>query len=70
MCSLQYATNHSDFIILPTLFYVVVAAAQLDLAALRREGWLFESAERAGGVEDKWYGFYSYLGEEVSVCWR
>jgi SulP family sulfate permease len=50
------------------VFYVIVAAAQLDLGALRRDGWLFDSAEGVGGVEEKWYGFYSYFGEEVSVC--
>ncbi|OJA08461.1 hypothetical protein AZE42_05050 [Rhizopogon vesiculosus] len=53
------------FMIIPAVFYVVVAAAQLDLNALRKDGWLFNSTEGAGGVEDKWYGFYSYLGEEV-----
>jgi SulP family sulfate permease len=54
--------------IIPAVFYIVVAAAQLDLDTLRKDGWLFNSAEVSGGVEDKWYGFYSYLGEEVSVC--
>ncbi|OAX35963.1 hypothetical protein K503DRAFT_696020 [Rhizopogon vinicolor AM-OR11-026] len=49
------------FMIIPAVFYVVVAAAQLDLNALRKDGWLFDSTEGAGGVEDEWYGFYSYL---------
>lgn len=49
------------FMIIPVVFYVVVAAARLDLGALRRDGWLFDMAEGTGGGEDRWYGFYSYL---------
>ncbi|KIJ67173.1 hypothetical protein HYDPIDRAFT_165880 [Hydnomerulius pinastri MD-312] len=48
------------FLIIPIIFYIVVAAAQLDLSALRRDGWLFDTAQTGGGVEDKWYGFYTY----------
>ncbi|KAG1796400.1 sulfate transporter family-domain-containing protein [Suillus plorans] len=33
------------FMIIPVVFYVVVAAARLDLDALRRDGWLFDMAE-------------------------
>ncbi|KAL4066573.1 sulfate transporter family-domain-containing protein [Scleroderma citrinum] len=44
------------FLIIPTVFYVIVVAAGLNLDKLRKDGWLFESA----GLEDKWYGFYSY----------
>lgn len=51
-----------DFLIIPIAFYVVVAAAGLNLDQLRKEGWLFESAQGTGGLEDKWYGFYSYYG--------
>ncbi|KAF9240839.1 sulfate transporter family-domain-containing protein [Melanogaster broomeanus] len=47
------------FLIIPIIFYIVVAAAQLDLDVLRREGWLFEAAQSTGGV-DKWYAFYTY----------
>lgn len=49
------------FMIIPAVFYVIVAAARLDLGALRRDGWLFDMAEGTGGGEDRWYGFYSYL---------
>ncbi|KAG0696357.1 sulfate transporter family-domain-containing protein [Suillus ampliporus] len=49
------------FMIIPAVFYVVVAAARLDLGALRRDGWLFDAAQGTGGAEDRWYGFYSYL---------
>ncbi|KAG2346177.1 hypothetical protein BDR05DRAFT_974653 [Suillus weaverae] len=49
------------FMIIPVVFYVVVAAAQLNLGSLRRDGWLFDMAKGTGGSEDKWYGFHSYL---------
>lgn len=49
------------FMIIPLVFYIVVAAAQLDLGALRSDGWLFDMAEGTGGGEDKWYGYHSYL---------
>ncbi|KAG2739962.1 hypothetical protein P692DRAFT_20851426 [Suillus brevipes Sb2] len=49
------------FMIIPLVFYVVVAAAQLDLGALMRDGWLFDMAEGTGDGEDKWYGYHSYL---------
>jgi SulP family sulfate permease len=56
--------------IIPLVFYIVVAAAQLDLGALRSDGWLFDMAEGTGGGEDKWYGYHSYLGENVSFVKR
>jgi len=49
-----------DFLIIPVAFYVIVAAASLNLDNLRKEGWLFESAQ---GTGEKWYEFYSYYGE-------
>jgi len=64
ICLLTSCTNVSDFMIVPAVFYVVVAAARLDLGALRKDGWLFDMAEGAGGGEDRWYEFYSYLGEK------
>ncbi|KAF7416286.1 hypothetical protein PC9H_002551 [Pleurotus ostreatus] len=45
------------FITIPILFYVVVAAGQLDLGALRRDGWLFNIATE----HVAWYKFYTYL---------
>ncbi|KAG6372058.1 hypothetical protein JVT61DRAFT_8766 [Boletus reticuloceps] len=53
--------SHStiDFLIIPIVFYIVVAAAQLDLGTLRRDGWLFETTREVGGV-DSWYAFYTY----------
>ena len=42
---------------IPIIFYIVVAAAQLNLAQLRQSGWLFDM----GNAEDKrWYEFYTY----------
>ncbi|EIW78004.1 hypothetical protein CONPUDRAFT_109324 [Coniophora puteana RWD-64-598 SS2] len=49
------------FLVIPVIFYIVVAAAQLDLGALRRSGWLFDIAASTGGAEDRWYGFYTFL---------
>ncbi|KAH0835582.1 sulfate transporter family-domain-containing protein [Lanmaoa asiatica] len=47
------------FLVIPIIFYIVVAAAQLDLDTLRWNGWLFESAQKAEGM-DSWYTFYTY----------
>ncbi|KAH7914934.1 sulfate transporter family-domain-containing protein [Hygrophoropsis aurantiaca] len=57
------------FLIIPIVFYIVVAAARLDLATLRKEGWLFDSAQGAGGSQDKWYSFYSYYDLNAIRFW-
>lgn len=49
----------SDFIVIPAVFYVIVAAAHLDLPTLRRDGWLFDVAVSS----EPWYHFYSYFGK-------
>ncbi|KAJ7764856.1 sulfate transporter family-domain-containing protein [Mycena metata] len=46
------------FILIPVIFYIVVAAAQLNIADLRDAGWVFDMAERAN--TEHWYKFYSY----------
>ncbi|KAJ7153000.1 sulfate transporter family-domain-containing protein [Mycena filopes] len=46
------------FIMIPLIFYIVVAAAQLNIADLRDGGWIFDMA--AGGSKEHWYKFYSY----------
>ncbi|KAJ7186860.1 sulfate transporter family-domain-containing protein [Mycena filopes] len=46
------------FIMIPVIFYIVVAAAQLNIADLRDSGWIFDMA--AGGSKEHWYKFYSY----------
>jgi SulP family sulfate permease len=46
--------------LIPLVFYVVVAAAQLNIADLRDSGWVFEMV--GGGKEEHWYKFYSYYG--------
>lgn len=49
-----------DFLVIPIIFYIVVAAAQLNLGQLRQSGWLFDM----GNAEDEhWYEFYSYYCE-------
>lgn len=42
------------FLTIPIIFYIVVAAAHLDLGTLRREGWLFDM----GTSREPWYQFY------------
>ncbi|KAJ3491948.1 hypothetical protein NLJ89_g11288 [Agrocybe chaxingu] len=45
------------FIVIPIVFYIVVAAARLDMGVLRREGWVFDMGASA---REPWYKFYSY----------
>ncbi|KAI0660283.1 sulfate transporter family-domain-containing protein [Cubamyces menziesii] len=42
------------FCIIPAVFYVVVAAAHIDLGMLREAGWLFDM----GASSEPWYHFY------------
>ena len=51
-----------DFIIIPFLFYIAVAAGQLDLTVLRKTGWLFDVATTG----EPWYHFYTYLSASPS----
>ncbi|CAL1702683.1 unnamed protein product [Somion occarium] len=44
------------FIIIPVIFYIIVAAARLDFGALRRDGWLFDMDTS----DDPWYKFYTF----------
>ncbi|KAJ7747683.1 sulfate transporter family-domain-containing protein [Mycena maculata] len=46
------------FLTIPVVFYIVVAAAQLNIADLRESGWIFDMA--AGGKQESWYKFYQY----------
>ncbi|KAJ7629529.1 sulfate transporter family-domain-containing protein [Mycena polygramma] len=46
------------FIMIPMVFYIVVAAAQLNIGDLRDSGWVFDMV--AGGKKEHWYKFYSY----------
>lgn len=54
----------ADFIIIPFLFYLVVAVAGLSLVDLRKHGWLFDLGNNAS--EEAWYKMYSYLGAFAS----
>jgi hypothetical protein len=49
-----------DFIIIPILFYIVLAASGSSIADWREDGWLFDMSN---GKDAKWYEFYTYLGE-------
>ena len=40
------------------MFYIVVAAARLDLGALRQTGWLFDMDT----ADDPWWRFYTFYG--------
>ncbi|KAK2462413.1 hypothetical protein APHAL10511_005719 [Amanita phalloides] len=47
------------FIVIPVLFYVVVAVTGLSLDDLREQGWLFDLGQN--GAHEAWYKMYSYL---------
>ncbi|KAI0029574.1 sulfate transporter family-domain-containing protein, partial [Vararia minispora EC-137] len=47
----------TDFIAIPIIFYIVAAAAHLDLSTLRRAGWLFDVAQSSA----PWWHFYTYF---------
>ncbi|THV02009.1 hypothetical protein K435DRAFT_367627, partial [Dendrothele bispora CBS 962.96] len=54
------------FVIIPILFYIVVFAGRMDLAKLRKDGWLFDlspsgGSDSGGGDGDHWYAFYEYF---------
>lgn len=49
---------HPDFIFIPVIFYIVVAAARLDLGVLRQNGWLFDMDTS----DEPWYRFYTLFG--------
>ncbi|KAF9267177.1 hypothetical protein L218DRAFT_1063908 [Marasmius fiardii PR-910] len=49
------------FVILPIVFYVVVAAARLDLNDLRRDGWVFQ----VGGEGQNWWEIYDYFDTKL-----
>ena len=53
----------SDFIMIPIIFYIVVAAAHLDLANLRKTGWLFDMDTS----DEPWYRFYTFFGTLFSL---
>lgn len=46
------------FFVIPIIFYIVVAAARLDLGVLRQAGWLFDMGNSA---DRSWYEFYTYF---------
>ncbi len=48
-----------DFLAIPIIFYIVVAAAHLDLTTLRKSGWLFDMDTS----DEPWYRFYTFFGK-------
>lgn len=58
--TLQLTKFHVDFLIIGLIFYIVVAAAHLNLGSLRTDGWLFDMGNSA---DESWYEFYKYYGE-------
>lgn len=51
-----------DFLMVPVVFYIVVAAAHIDLGVLREKGWLFDM----GTSREPWYHFYSLYGRRAA----
>ncbi|KAI0694038.1 sulfate transporter family-domain-containing protein [Cytidiella melzeri] len=51
------------FIAIPIIFYIVVAAARLNLDILRRDGWVFQM----GSNNEPWYKFYALYGTFISI---
>ncbi|KAE9390077.1 hypothetical protein BT96DRAFT_980462 [Gymnopus androsaceus JB14] len=49
------------FVIIPVLFYIVVAAAQLNLDEVRKAGWLFDPSKGESGEPESWWKFYTYF---------
>ena len=48
-----------DFMAIPIIFYIIAAAARLDLGKLRQAGWLFDSDT----ADDPWWRFYTFYGK-------
>ncbi|KAJ3968036.1 sulfate transporter family-domain-containing protein [Lentinula raphanica] len=53
------------FVVIPLLFYVVVAAARLNLDDLRQDGWLFSIPGGVNGESDSWWKFYTYFDRSL-----
>ncbi|KAF8337345.1 uncharacterized protein EI90DRAFT_2910517 [Cantharellus anzutake] len=45
------------FVVLPIVFYIIVAIGGWDVNRLRESGWIFNT----GGSDEPWYRFYSYF---------
>ncbi|EKM75977.1 hypothetical protein AGABI1DRAFT_122882 [Agaricus bisporus var. burnettii JB137-S8] len=50
------------FLVIPIIFYIVVASARLDLNKLRTENWLFDVGSAS---ETPWYHYFSYLDHRL-----
>lgn len=58
----QLKIGSLDFLVIPVIFYIVVAAAQLNLADLRESRWIFDVGADPSQRATHWYSFYSFLG--------
>jgi sulfate permease, SulP family len=48
-----------DFLVIPAIFYIVIAAAGFNLGELRKAGWIFDMA--TDSTSERWYTFYTYF---------
>ncbi|KAJ3529960.1 hypothetical protein NM688_g7780 [Phlebia brevispora] len=53
------------FLVIPAIFYIVVAAARINLQTLRTEGWLFDMST----THEPWYKFYTFY-DLHATSWR
>ena len=53
---------------IPLIFYAVVLAARIDVAALRAGGWVFDVPRGGADVPRAWYAFYEYFSEYWLSC--
>lgn len=58
----RYLSHGTDFLLIPVIFYVVVAIAHLNLDTLRSGGWVFD----IGTSREPWWAFYEYYGTPIS----
>jgi sulfate permease, SulP family len=61
------------FVIVPMLFYIIVAAARLNLGELRNAGWLFDIPGGGDGGSESWWRFYTYFDRNLihlGPLWR
>ena len=48
----------ADYLVIPAIFYIVVAAGHFSLQSLRENGWLFNTIT----AHEPWYRFYTLYG--------
>ncbi|KAF9072486.1 sulfate transporter family-domain-containing protein [Rhodocollybia butyracea] len=53
------------FVVIPVLFYIVVAATQANLREVRNSGWLFDIPRGNNGKSQAWWTFYTYFDRSL-----